>query len=207
MLKLIQYILKIIASIISKIAAQHTYIKLWKYFMKFKIIFIIYKPLKNLFTNFIYLIKLAGAIIAVFSLFNISIIYYDYDILNEINDLVNKAIRYIRLLYNKWFGIEDIDEIEDPIDFFQYKKEVKVIDKVANQFPNNSYWIIPLMLTIPILYYYFNPQININEIIEPVIEPITNKIEKYLPKEYFTIFVGCTFIHKFIIIGISYLTG
>jgi hypothetical protein len=62
------------------------------------------------------------------------------------------------------------------------------------------------MIITPILYYYFNPQININEIIEPIIEPITNKIEEYLPKKYFTIFISCTFIHKFIIIGLSYIT-
>jgi hypothetical protein len=62
------------------------------------------------------------------------------------------------------------------------------------------------MIITPIAFYYFNPQVNINEIIEPVIEPISNKIEEYLPKEYFTIFISCTFIHKFIIIGLSYIT-
>ena len=98
MIKFLQYLLKFIAAIFSKIAAQHTYTKLWKYFMKYKIFFVIYKPLKYLFTNFIYFIKLASAILAIFSLFNLSIIYYDYDILNEINTLVNNIIKYIRLL-------------------------------------------------------------------------------------------------------------
>lgn len=70
MLKLLQYILKFIAAIFYKIAAQHTYTKLWKYFMKHKFLSLIYKPLKYLFTNFIYLIELASEIIAVFSLFN-----------------------------------------------------------------------------------------------------------------------------------------
>jgi hypothetical protein len=97
-LKFIQFTFKTLAAIFSKIAAKYTYTKLWKYFMKYKILFVIYKPLKYIFTNFLYFIKLASAILAIFSLFNLSIIYYDYDILNEINDLVNKAIRYIRLL-------------------------------------------------------------------------------------------------------------
>ena len=78
--------------------------------------------------------------------------------------------------------------------------------KAIEQSPNNSYWIIPLMIIAPIAFYYFNPQVNINEIIEPIIEPITNKIEEYLPKNYFTIFISCTFIHKFIIIGLSCIT-
>jgi hypothetical protein len=38
--------------------------------MKHKFLSLIYKPLKYLFTNFIYLIELASEIIAVFSLFN-----------------------------------------------------------------------------------------------------------------------------------------
>jgi len=205
-LKILQYLLKTIAALLSKISAQHTYTKLWKYICKNKFLFVIYKPLKYLFTNFIYFIKLASAIIAILSLFNLSIIYYDYDILNEINELVNKIINYIRLLWNKWLGNKE-EDIEEPIDFFYYKKEVKVIQKAVEQNTNNSYWIIPIMLAVPIIYYYFNPQVNINEILDPIIEPVTNKIEEYLPKEYFTIFVGCTFIHKFIIIGLSYLTG
>lgn len=97
-LKFIQFIFKTLALIFSKIGAKYTYTKLWKYFIKHKWLYILYKPLKYIITNFIYFIKLASAIIAVFSLFNLSIIYYDYDILNEINDLVNKVIRYIRLL-------------------------------------------------------------------------------------------------------------
>jgi len=206
-LKFIQFTFKTLASIFSKIGANYTYTKLWKYFMKYKILFIIYKPLKYLFTNFIYFIKLSSAILAIFSLFNLSIIYYDYDILNEINILVNKVIKYIRLLWFKWFSNEDIEDIEDPIDFFQYKKEAKAIDKVVNQSPNNSYWIIPLMLAIPILFYYFNPQTNINEIIEPVINPIIEKVEEYLPKEYATVFISGTIIYKFIIISISNITG
>ena len=156
-LKLIQHLLKFLAAIFSKIGAQHTYTKLWKYFMKYKFLSLIYKPLKYLFTNFIYFIKLASAILAIFSIFNISIIYYDFDILNEINDLFNKVIRYIRTLWFKWFSNEDIDEIEDPVDFFQYKKETKAMKKAVEQSPNNSYWIIPLMIIIPIAFYYFNP--------------------------------------------------
>jgi hypothetical protein len=96
--KFLQHLFKFLASIFSKIGAQHTYTKLWRYFRKFKILFIIYKPLKYLFTNFIYFIKLTSAIIAILSLFNLSIFYYDYDILNEINTLFNKIINYIRLL-------------------------------------------------------------------------------------------------------------
>jgi hypothetical protein len=77
--------------------------------------------------------------------------------------------------------------------------------KAIEQNPNN-YWIIPIMIIIPIAFYYFSPQVNITETIDPIIEPISNKIEEYLPKEYFTIFISCTFIHKFIIIGLSYIT-
>ena len=204
-LKLLQFTFKFLASLFSKIGAQYTYTKLWKYFMKHKWLYIIYKPLKYLFTNFIYFIKLSSAIIAIFSLFNLSIIYYDYDILNEINTLFNNIIKYLRILYNKWFGIEDIEEIEEPIDFFQYKKEV--IDKVVNQSPNNSYWIIPIMIIIPIVFYYYNPQVNIKEIIEPIINPAISKIEEYLPKEYATVFISGTIIYKFITVSISNITG
>lgn len=63
------------------------------------------------------------------------------------------------------------------------------------------------MLAIPILYYYFNPQTNINEIIEPVINPIIETVEEYLPKEYATVFISGTIIYKFIIISISNITG
>jgi hypothetical protein len=63
------------------------------------------------------------------------------------------------------------------------------------------------MIVIPILFYYYNPQINITKIIEPIIEPSISKIEEYLPNEYATVFVSGTIIYKIIIIGLSYLTG
>ena len=63
------------------------------------------------------------------------------------------------------------------------------------------------MLAIPILYYYFNPQININEIIEPIIEPTISKIEEYFPKGYATIFVSGTIIYNFITVTLSNITG
>ena len=63
------------------------------------------------------------------------------------------------------------------------------------------------MIVIPIAFYYFNPQVNINEIIEPVINPIIEKVEEYLPKKYATVFISGTIIYKFIIISISNITG
>jgi len=47
--------------------------------------------------------------------------------------------------------------------------------------------------------YYYQPNINISEIINPVIE----KVEEYLPKEYATVFISGTIIYKFITVSIS----
>lgn len=94
-------------------------------------------------------------------------------------------------------------DIDEPIDFFQFKKDVKIVDKAVKQTPNNGYWIIPLMVITTAVLYYYNPQINISDTINPVIE----RIENYIPKEYATIFVTGTFIYKFITISISNITG
>lgn len=73
-LKILKFFFKSLATIFSKIGAKYTYTKLFKYLMKYKIISIIYRPLKYIFNNIIYLIKLTSAIIAILSLFNISLI-------------------------------------------------------------------------------------------------------------------------------------
>lgn len=97
-LKFLQFTFKFLASFFSKIGAKYTYTKLYKYFMKYKLIYIFYKPLKYIISNFIYFIKLASAIITIFSLFNLSIIYFDFDILNETYNIINKVIKYIKIL-------------------------------------------------------------------------------------------------------------
>lgn len=51
--------------------------------------------------------------------------------------------------------------------------------------------------------YYFNPSLNVEEIINPVI----SKFEDKIPSNYVTTFVTGTFIYKFITVSISYITG
>jgi hypothetical protein len=88
-LKFFQYIFKFLASIFSKLGAQYSYTKLIRYLMRYKLISILWKPLKYVLSNLIYFIKLAGAIMAILSLFNISLLYYNFDILTEVNDIIN----------------------------------------------------------------------------------------------------------------------
>ena len=77
--KSLQFLFKFLATIFSKIGANHTYNKLFKYLMSYKIISLIWKPMKFVFTNIIYFIQLGGAIIAILSLFNISLIYLNFE--------------------------------------------------------------------------------------------------------------------------------
>jgi hypothetical protein len=51
--------------------------------------------------------------------------------------------------------------------------------------------------------YYYNPHLKLDDILEPVL----NKIENKLPIEYPTVFVSGIFTYKFITIALSYLTG
>nr|YP_010134864.1 hypothetical protein KYX09_mgp14 [Xerocomus impolitus]QWM94552.1 hypothetical protein [Xerocomus impolitus]QWM97184.1 hypothetical protein [Xerocomus impolitus]UHB41861.1 hypothetical protein [Xerocomus impolitus] len=197
-LKLLQYIFKSIATIFSKLGAVYTYTRIYKYLMRYKFISLLWKPIKYIFTNIIYFIKLASAIISIFSLFNLSIIYYDFDIMNEINDLINKIINSIKVLYNKWFSNNEEDEISDPVDFLHYKKEIKVIEKVVEQTPNNSYWILPLMGISAIALYYYQPEINLDEYINPIL----SKIDEIIPVNY-TAFVTGMFVYKFIAISFT----
>lgn len=81
--------------------AQYTYTKLYKYLMKYKFISIIYKPLKFIFNNVIYFIKLSSAIIAILSLFNISLFYYNFDIIDEITNYINDIIGYIKKIISR----------------------------------------------------------------------------------------------------------
>jgi hypothetical protein len=196
--KFLQYIFKFLASIFSKLGAQYTYTKLYKYFMKYKFISIIYKPLKFIFNNIIYFIKLSSAIIAILSLFNISLFYFNFDVIDSIDELINEVINYIKALYKKWFCDEE-DEISEPIDFFHYRKNIKVIEKSIQQSSNNSYWILPLMIIGYGTLYYFNPNINLDLIV--------NHIDAKIPSDFPKTFVAGTFIYKFIIITLSYFTG
>jgi len=200
--KSLQYIFKLLASIFSKMGAQYTYTKLYKYLIRYKFIFIIYKPLKFIFNNIIYFIKLASAIMAILSLFNFSLFYYNFDIIDSINDLINNFINYIKTLYNNWFGNKEY-EISEPVEFLSYRKNIKVIDKTIQHPTNNSYWILPLMIVGYGAIYYYNPHINLEEIINPVISKFDDKISS----DYVTTFVTGTFIYKFITASISYVTG
>lgn len=51
--------------------------------------------------------------------------------------------------------------------------------------------------------YYYNPHINLDEILEPLL----NKIDVKMPENFPITFVAGTFIYKFITISISYFTG
>jgi hypothetical protein len=201
--KILQYTFKFLASIFSKLGAQYTYTKLYKYLMRYKLYSIIYKPLKFIFNNIIYLIKLSSAIIAILSLFNISLFYYNFDAIDSINDLINEVINYIKALYKKWISDDEDEEITEPIDFFHYRKDIKVIEKSIQQSSNSSYWILPLMIIGGTVLYFYNPHINLEEIINPAI----SKIEAKLPENFPITFVTGTFIYKFITISITYITG
>jgi len=204
LLKLLQYILKFLASILSKLGAQYTYTKLYKRLMKYKFIFIIYKPLMFIFSNIIYFIKLSSVIIAIFSLFNISLFYYNFDVINEVNDLIMSIINWFKALLSKWFS-NDEEEISEPVDFFTTKKrkEFKVIEKTIQQASNNSYWVLPLMIIGYGALYYYNPHINL----ELFINPVVSKIEDQIPENLPITFITGTFIYKFITVSISYVTG
>jgi hypothetical protein len=74
---------------------------------------------------------------------------------------------------------------------------------VIEKSTNNSLWILPLMIIGYGTLYYFNPHINLTE----VLEPIVNKIDTKIPSDFPKTFVVGTFIYKFITISISYFTG
>jgi predicted PurR-regulated permease PerM len=101
--------------------------------MKYKFLSIIYKPMKYIFNNIIYLIKLSSTIITILSLFNISSIYYSFDIIEEFTNLIDNIINYIKNLINKWLYKED--ETPEPIEILHYRKEIKVIEKSIQKIP------------------------------------------------------------------------
>jgi len=170
--------------------------------MKYKIISLIYKPLKFILSNLILFIKLATAIIAILSLSNISIIYCNFDIMNETNNYIINIINYIKKIISEWFSNEEDDEISEPKDFLSNRKEIKVIDKTIQQ-SSNSYWILPLMILGYATIYYYNPYSNLEEILEPVLNKIDSKISYKDP----TVFITGTIIYKFITVSITYITG
>jgi hypothetical protein len=101
MLKVLQYIFKFLASIFSKLGAKYTYNRLFKNLMKYKLISILYYPMNFILSNIIYFIKLASAIIAILSLFNLSLLYYDFAIIDETTKWINEVLTYIKFLINK----------------------------------------------------------------------------------------------------------
>nr|UHB41844.1 hypothetical protein [Butyriboletus roseoflavus] len=202
-LKFLQFCFKSLATIFSKLGANYTYTKLFRYLMKYKFISIIYKPLKYLFKHIILFIKLVTAIMAILSLFNVTILYCNFDIMNEITNYIINIINYIKNLISKWFSNEEEDEIPEPRDFLTYRKDIKIIDKTIQQTSNNSYWILPLFILGYAAIYYYNPQSNLSEIIEPIL----NKIDYKLPVEDPTVFITGVFTYKFITASISWITG
>jgi len=201
-LKLVQFLFKIIATIFSKLGATYTYNKLFKRLMRYKIISILYKPLRYLFSNIIFIFKFISAIIAVLSLFNISLLYYNFDPVNESINFISDIIIWIRNYISKWFINEEDDEIPEPLEINKRRsrKEIKIIEKSVQ---SHNYWVIPTMLIGYGLIYYYNPNINLNEILDPLIY----KIEMNIPDTFPTTFVMGTFIYKFITISITYITG
>nr|YP_010137132.1 hypothetical protein KYW48_mgp11 [Tylopilus plumbeoviolaceoides]QWM97171.1 hypothetical protein [Tylopilus plumbeoviolaceoides] len=199
-LKIIQYILKFIAYILYKVSAKYTYTKIFKQLMKYKIISLIYKPLKLIFTNFLYLFKLITAIIVVLSLFNVSLIYYNFDIIDEATNIINSIINWFKTLYFTWFPNEDIEDIPEPKDFLINKKESKIIEKSV-QHSKNNYWIIPLIIIGYGAIYYYNPQLM------ETLQPILNKTDEILPDKTISISIVGIFIYKGLIFAITHLTG
>ena len=201
-LKLVQFLFKFLSSIFSKLGATYTYNKIFKILMKYKIISILYNPLRIIFTNIIFIFKFISAIIAVLSLFNISLLYYNFDPVNESINFISDIIIWIRNYISKWFINEEDDEIPEPLEINKRRsrKEIKIIEKSVQ---SHNYWVIPTMLIGYGLIYYYNPNINLNEILDPLIY----KIEMNIPDTFPTTFIMGTFIYKFITISITYITG
>lgn len=170
--------------------------------MKYKFISIIYNPLKYLFKNIILFIKLTSAIIAILSLFNVTIIYYNFYIMNDVTSYIIKIINFIKKILSKMFSNEEDDEIAEPKDFLSYRKDIKIVEKTI-QTSNNSYWILPLMVIGYAAIYYYNPHSILTEIIEPIINKYDSKRNFVDP----TIFVTGILTYKFITIAITYITG
>jgi hypothetical protein len=63
--------------------------------------------------------------------------------------------------------------------------------------------ILPLIIIGYAIIFVYNPQINLDGILEPIL----NQIEAKLPENFPKTFVAGTFIYKFITVSISYLTG
>lgn len=106
--------------------------------MKYKFILALFKIIKFISSNIIYCFKVVSAIMVILSIFNISLLYCDFNILDEINNLINQIINYFKNLYLKLFNKDEDVEIDEPIDFFQIKsskKEIKIIEKTV-QSPN-----------------------------------------------------------------------
>ena len=167
--------------------------------MKYKIISILYNPLRIIFTNIIFIFKFISAIIAVLSLFNISLLYYNFDPVNESINLISDIINWIRNYISKWFIDEDDDYIPEPLEINKkgYRKEIKTIEKSVQ---SHNYWVIPVMIMFYGFIYYLNPHVNI----EDSINPILNQIEDKFPENFPTTFIMGAFIHKLISVVISY---
>lgn len=199
MLKLLQFFFKTLAYALSKIAAKNTYYKLYKYFMKYKIISILYNPFKIIFNNLIFTLKIIGTILSIFSLFNLSLLHFNYDLIDEIKNYINEIIKWIRNLYSQWFEREE-EEIYEPKEFLNFKsrKEIKAIEKtIAN---SNQYWVIPFIIIGGVALFCFNPDIN------GILNPIITKIEDKMPVNYGAVISGI-FTYKFITFTFSKITG
>jgi len=61
--------------------------------MKYKIISILYNPFKIIFNNLIFILKLAGIILSIFSLFNLSLLHFNYDIIEMFNNYINEVVK------------------------------------------------------------------------------------------------------------------
>ena len=146
----------------------------------------------------IFIIKIGGIILSIFSLFNLSLLHFNYnlDIINEINNYINEVIKWIKNLISKWYEEEEIFEPKEI--FINSKREVKIIEKIVQ--PNNQTWTIPFIIIGGIALYCFNPDIN------GIIDPIISKIEDKMPINY-TAFISGIFVYKFIAFTFTKVTG
>ena len=114
--------------------------------------------------------------------------------------IIYSLLNYVKNLISKYLYNDEDEDISEPKDFLCYRKDIKAIDK---NIPNNSYWIFPLILIGYVGLYYYNPHLNLDEYLKPVI----NQIEDKLPVNFPTTVVTGTFIYKFITASITYITG
>lgn len=166
--------------------------------MKYKIISILYNPFKIIFNNLIFILKLAGIILSIFSLFNLSLLHFNYDIIEMFNNYINEVVKWIKNLISKWYDEEE--EIYEPREFIYPKsrKEIKIIEKTIQT--SSQLWAIPFIIIGGVALFCFNPDIN------GIIEPIINKIEEKMPVNYGA-FVSGIFTYKIITFTFSKITG